>query len=163
MPCFGNGRPIDDGGAATPCVPYHSLAYKSGSQTLFSTVKTVINMTAVEAGEDPAGTFNLVTDQFTIPFDGNWTITSTIEMITSAGGICFHGIEINSGGGFVPYSIAAMDPFAASFVNLACAVTKYMVTGEIIQVFAQQNTGFNATINGVTRRVNASLTSACIP
>jgi len=163
MSCFGDGILLNGGGSGTPCVPYHSVVYRTTGVTLPPTVKTLVNFTAVETGEDPAGMFNLTTDTATIPYDGNWTVTSTLEIITAVGGIVFGSIEINPGTGFVPYSIDSVEPFSAAVCNVVMAITKYCLAGELIRVYAQQNTGFNATINGTTRRVNCSITSACIP
>lgn len=162
MSCFGDGELLDGGGGAVGCTAYYTGVYRSGAATIGPTVKTPINFTNLIA-ENPGGFFNLTTDVATIPFTGNWTITSTIEMITAAGGICFNGIEINQGAGYVVYSIDSNDVFAASYVNLVCAVTKYLQAGDLVQFFVQQNTGFNATLNGTQRRVNAHITSSCIP
>lgn len=161
MSCFGDGKLLD-GDSGVGCTPYYTGVYRSSSAVIAPTVKTPINFTNLIA-ENPAGFFNLVTDIATIPFTGNWTITSTIEMITAAGGICFHGIEINEGSGYVIYSIQSNYVAAASFVNLVCAVTKYLQAGDLVQFFVQQNTVANATLNGTQRRVNAHITSSCIP
>ena len=161
-PCFGDGVLLDGGGAVAGCTPYYTAVYKVGSGTIPPTVKTGINYTNL-ISENPGGFFNLTTDVATIPFTGTWTITSTIEMITSAGGICFHGIEINEGSGYTVFSIDSNDVFSASYCNLVCAVTKYLQAGNTVQFFVQQNTGFNATLNGVQRRVNAHFAANCIP
>ena len=164
MSCYGDGVLLN-GGATPPvvCTPYHSVVYRTTGVVLPTTVKTLVNFTAVETGENPAGMFNLTTDTATIPYGGNWTVTSTLEIILSWGAIVFGSIEINTGSGYVPYSIDSVEPFSASVVNVVMAVTKYFAAGETIRVYAQQNSGFNATINGTTRRVNCSITSACLP
>lgn len=163
MPCFGNGKAIDDGGGAAPCVAYNSAVYQNFSQLLANTVKTRIDFNVKEAGENPVGMFNLTTDVITIPFTGNWTISFTTEYTVSAGGICFAGIEIDQGGGYFGYSIQSFEPFSASFVNIACSVTKYLQAGDFVACFAQQNTGFNASTTGFNRRTSCQITSSCIP
>lgn len=161
MPCFGNGE-ILDGGDGGGCVPYYTGVYKSGTISIPPTVNTQVNFNTLIA-ENPSGFFNLTTDVATIPYEGNWTITSTVEMIAAAGGMFFHAIELNIGGsGYTAYSIATNDLFAASYVNLACAVTKYLQAGDLVRFMVQQLTGFNATLNGTGRRVNAHITSSCL-
>lgn len=163
MTCFGDGQLLDGNGGSAGCVAYNTNAYRTGTAVIGPTVKTQINYTAVEAGEDPAGFFNLATDVATIPHDGNWTITSTIELITAAAGVCFHTITINQGVSDVDYSVSSAFPGSAAYVNLTCAITKLLTAGDLVRFWVQQNTGFNATLNGTARRVNASITSSCIP
>lgn len=158
MGCNKGGVPID-GGGSTPCVDYYTLAYRVGNQTIASGVKTVIDFTNIEA-ENPAGFFNLATDQATIPTAGIYTVTGTAELLVSATGVGYMGIEING----VPYSIqiATTGPFSPDDLNFACTITRYMAAGDIINAFIHQFTGFNATVNGTTRRVNLSISSANI-
>lgn len=157
-----NGQEVVSGGAAG-CTAYNTAVYQNFSQLLTSTVKTRINFNVKESGENPTGLFNLTTDVATIPFTGNWTISFTTEYTVSAGGICFGGIEIDAGGGYLPYAIQSFEPFSASYVNIDCCVTKYLQAGDFVACFAQQNTGFNASTTGVTVRTSCQITSSCIP
>lgn len=155
MSCFGNGYLLD---GAAGCTPYYTLAYKTSGQTLPPTVATTVNMQAKEA-ENPSGFFNLTTDIATIPFDGQYTITGTVEIILAAAGLAYAAIEINA----VGYGLDSVDARAAGVINLAPTITRYMTAGDQIRLRAQQNTGFNATISGGARWTNIGITSADIP
>lgn len=155
-PCFGNGQPLD--GMNGGCGNYYTLAYKTSNGNLPSGVPTTINFHTIEA-ENPAGFFNLASDIATIPYDGMYTVTATVETTLAAAGIYYGAIEINT----VSYSLSSMDAIAAVTANLTMAITRYMTAGDQIRVRAQQNTGFLATIQGVQRRTCIAITSACIP
>jgi len=157
MPCFANGKPWPEAGNGG-CTPYTSTVYRDGSQTLSTGAKTVVNFTNVEAGENPAGMFNLATDTATIPYTGTWVITATLEIIISGSGYIYGGIEVNG----VPYAIDSDEIFAPGYGNVSLSVTKYLTAGNTVQVWAQQYSGLNGTLNGVTRRVNCSISSICV-
>lgn len=161
--CYCNGLPCDSDSGSAGCTAYNTSVYKSGTATIAPTVPLQINFNVKAAGENPANFFNLTTDIATIPFTGNWTITTTGEVITAAAGPVFWGIQIDEGGGYNWWAISSVFPPSAAYVNLSAAVTKYLQAGDLIKIVAQQNTGFNGTINGTQRRVNCGITSSCIP
>lgn len=162
MGCYNDG--VLEGGSGG-CVAYNTGATFVGVTAITDTIKTrVINYTSAVSSENPAGMLNLVTGIATIPYAGNWTFTSTMEMTISAAGVVFHGIELNlGGGGWFGWSISENWPGAAGFVNLACSVTKYFDAGDQVAAFVQQYTGFAATLNGNNKRVNLLGTASCIP
>lgn len=159
MTCYGNGSRLNNG---MGCTAYNTAVYKNNTQILSSGVKTLVDFTTKEAGENPTGFFNLTTDTATIPFSGNWTTTATLEIIISGSGIAYGAIEIDQGAGFLPYSISCFDVFSDT-CNLTMAITKYLQATDQIRVYVQQTTGLNATLNGIDRRVNCHITSSCIP
>jgi hypothetical protein len=154
MTCFANGYPLDGAG----CTPYYTLAYKTSNGTLLTGVPTTINFHVKEA-ENPAGFFNLATDIATVPFDGQYTVTFTIELILAASGLAYAAIEINT----VGYAIDSVDAIAAGAINMCPSITRWMTAGDQIRCRAQQNSGFNATIVGAARDTNCGITSADIP
>lgn len=158
MTCYGNGVAINGGGGGTACDPINFWAYRSSNMTIPPAVETRVDWTAKLGTENPVGFMNLTTDIATIPQNGTYVISSSVEMVTAAAGSGYLRWYLNS-----VYRGAQSDYIAtAGTMVLNFAATRYLYSGDTIEMRVYQNTGFNASLIGCCNQLFFSASAICL-
>jgi len=138
--------------------PIYCGVYRNASQTLSNGATEIVDFNAL-ISEHPDGYFNFSDPEVyaTIPYAGCWTISASVRVTTSALGIVETGILVDDGSGYQKYSENSIELSAAASINIGCALTKYLESGNLIQVYVYQNTGVGALLNGTNRYSNCHI------
>lgn len=137
MVCFGNGKRLDG------CLLYGFWAWSDQYQAIPSGVETLVTWNQ-KRDENPAGMMDLATETATIPIEGWWTFTSSLEIVLAIRGNFYHRWYKNLvyvGGQSESYDIAGTVVTNAAFVD-------YFQIGDTVQVRCFQNTGVACNLIG---------------
>ena len=154
--CFGNGDLLN--GESGECDPQNFWAYRNANQSISSGLETLIDWNNKLGTENPTGFMNLTTDIATIPTNGNWVISSSIEMTLAAAGSGYLRWYLNN-----TYRGADSDYHnTAGTIVLNFAATRYLFAGDTIEMRVFQNSGFAASLIGCCNQLFFSATSSCL-
>ena len=158
MTCFGNGQKLNGDAPSGACDPQNFWAYRNINQTISSGLETLIDWNNKLGTENPVGFMNLTTNIATIPSNGNWVISSSIEMTIAAAGSGYLRWYLNN-----TYRGADSDYHnTAGTIVLNFAATRYLFAGDTIEMRVFQNSGFTASLVGCCNQLFFSATSSCL-
>ncbi len=138
MTCYGNGQKLD-----CCCLPFGFFAYSDEYHTIVSGVETLMDWN-LKRDENPVGMMDLATDIATLPAEGWWTFTSSIECVLAIRGqfyLRFYKNGVYVGGQSESYDIAGT-------VVVNGALVDYFEAGDTVEIRVFQNSGFNCNLIG---------------
>jgi hypothetical protein len=139
------------GGGGGPTVPNVGFYATGPSQTLLNNTKTLVNFDGVR--DDAGGDFSTSTNFFTAPTAGRYVLTGTCQITTNPGSVAHLGIE-TSVHGVVGIDYAYVPNAGTLILNVATTI--YMDAGETAGLYAQQFSGFTATIQAAEKTFNGT-------
>lgn len=158
MTCFGNGQELNGGAPSGACDPVNFWAYRDANQAITSGVEALIDWNNKLVTENPAGFMNLTTNIATIPSNGTYVLSSSIEMTVAAAGSGYLRWYLNGTyrGAQTVYSDIA------NTIVLNFAATRYLFANDTIEMRVFQNTGFAASLIGCCNQLFFSCSSICL-
>lgn len=158
MTCFGNGQTLNGDTPSGACDPVNFWAYRNANQAISSGVEQLIDWNNKLVTENPVGFMNLATDIATIPTNGTYVLSSSIEITIAAAGSCYLRWYLNN-----TYRGASSDYHGtAGTIVLNFAATRYLFAGDTIEMRVFQNTGFAASLIGCCNQLFFSCSSICL-
>ncbi len=158
MTCFGNGQELNGGTPSGACDPVNFWAYRDANQAISSGLETVVDWNNKLVTENPVGFMNLTTNIATIPSNGTYVVSSSIEMSIAAAGSGYLRWYLNN-----TYRGSSSDYHAtAGVIVLNFAATRYLFAGDTIEMRVFENTGFAASLIGCCNQLFFSCSSICL-